>query len=128
MPKGWHFNEHPELERYAPTLLKSSAQAHYMLQQPQEGQKLFERYDAIRDSVFSQQNANAIAELQVKYETEKKEQQIVVQQAQLEEQQAINQRNLFLAISLLLLVFSVILIVLAVTSEKRSCTRINNCL
>ncbi|MBX2962385.1 MAG: tetratricopeptide repeat protein [Cyclobacteriaceae bacterium] len=113
-------DEHPELERYAPTLLKSSAQAHYMLQQPQEGQKLFERYDAIRDSVFSQQNANAIAELQVKYETEKKEQQIVVQQAQLEEQQAINQRNLFLAISLLLLlVFSVILIVFIVSRNKR---------
>ncbi|WKZ60453.1 MAG: sensor histidine kinase [Cyclobacteriaceae bacterium] len=113
-------DEHPELESYAPTLFKSSAQAHYLMNDPQSGQNLFDRYDAVRDSVFSQQNANAIADLQVKYETEKKEQQIALQQAQLEEQQAINQRNLLLAISLfLLLVFSVILIVFIVNRNKR---------
>ena len=113
-------DEHPELESYAPTLFKSSAQAHYLMKDPQSGQKLFDRYDAVRDSVFSQQNANAIADLQVKYETEKKEQQIALQQAQLEEQQAINQRNLFLAISLLLLlIFSVILTVFIVNRNKR---------
>lgn len=113
-------DEHPELESYAPTLFKSAAQAHYLMNDPQSGQNLFDRYDAVRDSVFSQQNANAIADLQVKYETEKKEQQIALQQAQLEEQQAINQRNLLLAISLfLLLVFSVILIVFIVNRNKR---------
>ncbi|MBX2965786.1 MAG: tetratricopeptide repeat protein [Cyclobacteriaceae bacterium] len=113
-------DEYPELESYAPTLLKSAAQVHYLLQHTEDGHKLFERYEAVRDSVFSQQNANAIADLQVKYETEKKEQHIVLQQAQLEEQHAINQRNIFIALLLLLLlVFSVAIIVFIINRNKR---------
>jgi signal transduction histidine kinase len=53
-----------------------------------------DEFIAIKDSVFSEKNAHAIANLEVKYETEKKEKQILIQRAELAEQKIlIQQRN-----------------------------------
>ncbi|MCW5911043.1 MAG: tetratricopeptide repeat protein [Cyclobacteriaceae bacterium] len=113
-------NENPELENYALTLFKSASHAEYMLQNAEAGAAYFKRYVTISDSVFSRQNANAIADLQVKYETEKKEQQIALQQAELEEHKALNQRNTIILVSLvMLLVLSVLVILLVVNRNKR---------
>lgn len=67
------------------------------------------------DSLISEEKNKAIAELETQYETEKKEQQIVIQESQLAEQNAALQRNrILLAASILI----IILIVLIATLQK----------
>lgn len=50
-------------------------------------------YKAISDSIFNLESDRSIAELKTQYETEKKEQQIELQEAQLAEQEATISRN-----------------------------------
>lgn len=45
------------------------------------------------DSLFNENKDKAIAELETKYETEKKEQQIALQEIEIERQESVNQRN-----------------------------------
>lgn len=71
-----------------------------------------------RDSLFQEEKEKAIAETLIQYETEKKEQQIALQNAQLAEQNVINQRN-YLIISILV-IFVLLLITLAILIKNRS--------
>ncbi len=77
------------------------------------------KYAQYRDSVFNQTSNQLIQELQAKYETEKKEQQIALQKVQLSEQQAQNQRNAILIWSLAFAVLLLAIIVLLVRSRAR---------
>ncbi|WP_462253298.1 tetratricopeptide repeat-containing sensor histidine kinase [Ekhidna sp.] len=70
---------------------------------------LFLKIDAenLEDSLFNLERSRVISELETKYETEKKEQQIVIQNAEIAEQEAEIQRNQILiltSIGLILLV------------------------
>ncbi len=61
-----------------------------------------------KDSVFNESKDRAVSELETKYETEKKEQQIELQDAQLAEQSAELERNrVLLAASILAIIFIV---------------------
>ncbi|MBX2915792.1 MAG: tetratricopeptide repeat protein [Cyclobacteriaceae bacterium] len=112
--------KNPELASYALTLFKSASQAHYMLNNVKMGNQYFKRYVAISDSLFSKENSNALADMAVKYETEKKEQEIALKGAQLEEQVALNQRNtLLLLFLILLLMFTGVVIILILNRNKR---------
>ncbi|MBX2897047.1 MAG: tetratricopeptide repeat protein [Cyclobacteriaceae bacterium] len=112
--------QNPELASYALTLFKSASQAHYMLHDVKMGNQYFKRYVAISDSLFSKENNNALADMAVKYETEKKEQQLILKEAQLEEQVALNQRNTLLLLFLItLLVFTGVVIILIINRNKR---------
>ncbi len=64
-------------------------------------------YFAIRDSIFQKDRASIIARMEAEFETVKKEQQISVQNAQLEEQKAIIERN---RIAQITAVFSLVLL------------------
>ncbi|WP_425389911.1 tetratricopeptide repeat-containing sensor histidine kinase [Ekhidna sp.] len=55
--------------------------------------KYHKEYKSISDSIFNIASDRSIAELQTQYETEKKEQQIELQEAQLAEQEATISRN-----------------------------------
>ncbi|GMQ29684.1 tetratricopeptide repeat-containing sensor histidine kinase [Algoriphagus confluentis] len=70
-----------------------------------------------RDSLFQEEKEKAIAETLIQYETEKKEQQIALQNAQLVEQKVINQRN-FLLIGILL-IFVLLLVSLAILIRNK---------
>lgn len=52
-----------------------------------------DKFHQLSDSLFREETSQKIALMEVRFDTEKKEQQIVIQEAQLEEQQAVLQRN-----------------------------------
>ncbi|MEO9476514.1 MAG: histidine kinase [Cyclobacteriaceae bacterium] len=74
---------------------------------------------AYRDSMLNESNSQQIAELQTKYETEKKEQQIALQQAEIAEQQAQNQRNTILIVALIILVILLVIVSLLIRSRSQ---------
>lgn len=71
-----------------------------------------------RDSLFQEEKEKAIAETLIQYETEKKEQQIALQNAQLAEQNVINQRNYL--IMGILVIFVLLLITLAILIRNKA--------
>lgn len=76
--------------------------------------KYYHLWALAKDSLYNQSHADAIAEMQTKYETEKKEQQLALQQATLAEQQAQLQRTYFVigALVIILALLSVIFLLL----------------
>ncbi len=79
----------------------------------------YKEYKTVSDSIFNNQNAENLAELQTKYETEKKEQQLALQEVQLSEQQAQNQRNTILIWALAFVILLLAIIILLVRSRAR---------
>ncbi|NND51120.1 MAG: tetratricopeptide repeat protein [Flavobacteriaceae bacterium] len=84
----------------------NSAESYYMLKNFRKARSYTEKFVNIKDSVFSEQNAKAVADLEIKYETEKKEKQILTQRADLAEKELkITKKNtLIYGLSLLALV------------------------
>ena len=73
-----------------------------------------------QDSLLNVEKAKAIVELQTKYETEKKEQQIALQQAEIETQQAQNRVNLLIIAGLtVVLILTIIILLLLRNRSKR---------
>jgi two-component system NarL family sensor kinase len=74
-----------------------------------------------QDSLLNVEKTKALAELQTKYETEKKEQQIALQQAQIETQQAQNQVSMIViaGLTMVLILTIVILFLLKNRSRKK---------
>ena len=72
-----------------------------------------------KDSVTNENTQKTISELQTKYETEKKEQQIALQQAEIAEQKAVNTQNIVIIIALLLAVIALTVILLLARSRSR---------
>ena len=63
--------------------------------------ELYKQHVALSDSLFNIAKTKAVAELETKYETAKKEQQIQLQAAEIAEQEAQNQRNTVLILGLI---------------------------
>lgn len=72
-----------------------------------------------KDSVYSQSHTDAIAEMQTKYETEKKEQQLALQQAVLAEQKIELQRTYFVIGALIIILSLLVIISLLLRSRYR---------
>ncbi len=79
----------------------------------------YRKWGLEKDSSYTQSHTEELAELQTKYETEKKEQQIALQEAQIAEQQAQIQLNLILIIGLVLVVLLVIVVALLGRSRAK---------
>ncbi len=60
------------------------------------------------DSIFNVERSRALLDMETKYETEKKEQQIALQEAQLSENEAEIERNRFFTIALVVVIVSII--------------------
>ena len=58
------------------------------LNKPDSVIKYFQNYVTLSDSLFSEQNSKSIAEMQTKYETEKKEKELEISTIKIEEQKA----------------------------------------
>ncbi|GMQ24364.1 hypothetical protein Aoki45_10460 [Algoriphagus sp. oki45] len=71
-----------------------------------------------RDSLFQEEKEKAIAETLIQYETEKKEQQIALQNAQLAQQEVINQRNYLIIFALV--IFVLLLVYLGILIRNRA--------
>ena len=83
----------PHLENIAGDLYLNAAESYYMLNDFSKARELTQKFISIKDSIFSEKNAQAVADLEIKYDTEKKEKQILIQRADLAEKNLIIQRR-----------------------------------
>lgn len=84
----------PQAELGYAELYLNSAESYYMLDDFKNARKDRDHFITLKDSVFSERNAKAIADLEVKYETDKKEREILIQRAELAEHKlTIQQKN-----------------------------------
>lgn len=94
--KGFELIEkNPQLENMSGDLYLNFAESNYMLDNFQKAREFRDKYITLKDSIFSETNAKEFADLEVKYETEKKEKEILVQRAELAEQDLTIQRRNF---------------------------------
>ncbi|RDY59272.1 tetratricopeptide repeat-containing sensor histidine kinase [Flagellimonas nanhaiensis] len=74
------------------------AETYFRLGNNSEARNQLKKYNQVKDSVFSNRTSKQLSELEVKYETEKKDKEILLQRANLAEQQLLIQtRNWQLA-------------------------------
>lgn len=86
--------KYPETELIATDLYLTSAESHYMLDDYEKARAHKSKFIALKDSIFSEANAEKIADLEIKYETEKKETEILLQRAKIAESDLlIQERN-----------------------------------
>lgn len=77
------------------------------------------KHKAAADSIFRSDRDETIEELQTKYETEKKEQQLVIQNLELADQKVTIQRDSFLMVGLALLVIFILVVGMLLRSRMR---------
>lgn len=85
--------KYPEIELVSADLYLTIAESNYMLGNYDQARKQKQTYIKLKDSIFSEKNAQKIADLEVKYETEKKEKEILIQRAEIAEQDLIIQKR-----------------------------------
>ncbi len=88
-------------------IYKSFSENYYLAGDYKKAYLFSEKYISLRDSLIEEENLKKIAELQVKYETEKKEKQIQILKKTQEKQ--ILLRNFFLLLFFIAIVFIIIL-------------------
>ncbi|MEM6515157.1 MAG: tetratricopeptide repeat protein [Bacteroidota bacterium] len=95
LKKGFELvKKYPEIESKSAELNIHAAETNYMLGNFEKAREQVNTFIELRDTQFSEQNAQSIADLEVKYDTEKKEKEILVQRAELAEQKlTIQQKN-----------------------------------
>ncbi|WP_299337133.1 tetratricopeptide repeat protein [uncultured Psychroserpens sp.] len=84
---------YPEIELISADLHLTCAESHYMLNNFSKARMHRQNFLTLKDSVFSKNNADAIADFEIKYETEKKEREILVQRAEIAEQELTIQKQ-----------------------------------
>ncbi|NRA92754.1 MAG: tetratricopeptide repeat protein [Psychroserpens sp.] len=85
--------KYPQAAGMSAELELHAAESYYMLRDFDKARYHTKKYTVWKDSLFSEQNAKAIADLEVKYDTEKKEKEILIQRADLAEQELTIQRK-----------------------------------
>lgn len=101
--------ESPELVNYSLTLKNTLAKIYFRKGDFEKGNAYLEEYQELNRKVFQEENAKLLTDLQVKYDLEKKESQIALQNAEILEKNATLQRNYFAlaALGLLILLIGV---------------------
>ncbi|MGM0944705.1 MAG: tetratricopeptide repeat-containing sensor histidine kinase [Bacteroidota bacterium] len=101
--------ENPELVNYSLTLKNTLAKIYFRKGDFEKGNAYLEEYQELNRQVFQEENAQLLTDLQVKYDLEKKESQIAIQNAEIQEKNATLQRNYFAfaALGLLILLIGV---------------------
>lgn len=84
------------------------AESNYMIGNIDEGSKYMEKYRVTLDSVFSEKNANALAEIEKKYESAEKDLLILEQQQIMQQQQLkIQKRTIWFVLILMVVLIAV---------------------
>lgn len=87
--------ENPELVNYSLTLKNALAKIYFRKGDFEKGNAFMEQYQNLNRQIFNEENAEFLTDLQVKYDLEKKESQIALQTAEIQEKNATLQRNYF---------------------------------
>lgn len=112
--------EYEELINYSLTLKNTLAKIYFRKGDFEKGNAYLEEYEQLNKKVFDQENVKLLTDLQVKYDLEKKENQIALQNAEILEKNATLQRNYFAFIALgLLLILIVAVFVFYQNRNKR---------
>ncbi len=104
----------PSLKNFAATLYKNAAESHYMIGDINKGSELLAGYIAINDSIFTKNNAEALANYEVQFQTQEKEIQLAETRAALAENELkIGRKNMLIygitALALVLIVLGYLL-------------------
>ena len=111
--------ENPDLRIFAASLYKNAAESNYMLGKRDEGSELLTNYTAVSDSLFKQNHAQALADLEVKFKTEEQQAKLAKAEADLVQQQLrIEYQNLLLYGGLFALVLILAISYLLVRQQK----------
>lgn len=96
--KGFEIIEKdPKLMNFAGTLYKYAAESNYLLGNTKQGSDFLASYISINDSIFSKNNADAVAGLEVKFKTQEKEIQLAQTRAELAEKELkIGRKNMLI--------------------------------
>jgi len=86
-------DKYPEIELIAADLYLTSAESHYMLNDFETARAHKTKFIRLKDSIFSETNAEKIADLEIKYETEKKETELLLHRAKIAESDLVIQRR-----------------------------------
>lgn len=111
-------DENPELVNYSLTLKNALAKIFFRKGDFEKGNAYLDEYQELSKQVFNEENAQLLTDLQVKYDLEKKESQIALQNAELQEKNATLQRNYFAFAALGLLL--VLLIAIFIFYQNRN--------
>ncbi|WP_298554056.1 sensor histidine kinase [uncultured Algibacter sp.] len=86
--------ENPHYNNYSDDFYVNSAESYFRIGNASKARELINSFVKMKDSMFSDSNANGLASLEVKYQTEKKEKQILSQRADLAEKELnLNKKN-----------------------------------
>lgn len=89
--------QNPGLRNFSEGLYHAYAESNYMLGKFETGRAYIDIFSNIKDSIFSKQNASALAEMEVKFETEQKEKDLAQSRAALAENELqIRNKNLLI--------------------------------
>jgi signal transduction histidine kinase/Flp pilus assembly protein TadD len=86
-------NKFPHIEGNSADLNLHAAESYYMLRNFKQARIHTKQFIDVKDAIFSEQNAQAVADLEVKYDSEKKEKEILRQRADLAEQKLTIQKQ-----------------------------------
>jgi signal transduction histidine kinase len=85
------------LYNFSETFYINSAKTYYALQDNTKAEKYFDQYLKLKDSLFSQENANALSNVEAKLKTKEKEAELAETKAELlEEELKVKRQNLFI--------------------------------
>jgi signal transduction histidine kinase len=91
----------PHIEGISADLNLHVAESYYMLRDFKKARFHTQKFIDLKDSIFSERNAQAVADLEVKYDSEKKEKEILKQRADLAEQKLTIQKQYYQIYALL---------------------------
>ncbi len=112
-------NEDTSLENYSESFYISSAKIYFALQDIEKAEKYFENYTIYKDSLFSEQNANALADVEAKLKTKEKEAELVKTKNELlEKELKVRQQNLIIYGSISALVILIVVSYLIIKSKQ----------
>lgn len=94
-------------------------ESHQQLDNYKEANQYINQFIVLNDSLKTTESLNALSEFEAKYESEKKDLEIT--QLKLENQQAANQRNMYLSLSVIVFVAIIFLIILVRSKTKSNC-------
>ena len=87
--KSYHLNKATEGHGHIGDSYLNLAQAYYLNKQYDKASEYYLKWGETKDSVYSSENAKAIADFETRYQTEKKEKEIVRQELEIAEQDLI---------------------------------------
>lgn len=98
------------LFNYSESFYINAAKIYYALQQPEKANAYFKNYEKVKDSLFSKENAQALADVEVKLKTKEKEAELAQTKSELlEKELKVRQQNLIIYGSLSALVILIVL-------------------